>query len=119
MWAYRAATPALRTAMSRPFAYNSQVQLTFKQKMGNVAVATLCISFIGTVYGFSINKMKTAGDDVSEEIALHEATMKAVRESAPPPTEEKVRTTAISARFSLFRLRHVEYNAHLKTRTMT
>jgi hypothetical protein len=78
-------------------AYNSQIVLTTKQKLGNVAIATLCCSFIGSVYGYSIMKMKSAGDDVSEEIALHEATMKAVRESLPPPVEEVRRAARLGA----------------------
>ena len=85
MWAplKRATTPALRLRRT----YNSKVALTTKQQFSNVAIASVCCSFIGGVYYYSISKMKDAGDDVSEEIALHEATMRAVRESLPPVEE--------------------------------
>ncbi len=41
----------------------------------NGAVAVCCFTFIGAVYTYSVTKMKQSGDDISEEILLHEANL--------------------------------------------
>lgn len=50
--------------------------------MWNVAVGGTCVCFIGSVYSYSMYKMKQGGEEVADEIALHEANMAAAKAAA-------------------------------------
>jgi len=60
----------------------------------NGLIAAGCLGFIGSVYTYSVTKMRTAGDDISEEIALHEATVLAARRGPEPKKEAPPTATA-------------------------
>ena len=81
-------------AFGRGFASVAQQEMPTKIKVANVAVACVCVGFIGSVYGYSVLKMKQQGDDISEEIEQHEALMKAASKApsvaaAAPSTQTK------------------------------
>ena len=53
-----------------------------KTKMWNVAVGGTCMLFIGSVFSYSMYKMKQGGEEVADEIALHEANLAAAQAAA-------------------------------------
>ena len=57
-------------------------QVPTKTKMWNAAVGGTCLCFIGSVYSYSMYKMKQGGEEVADEIALHEANMAAAKAAA-------------------------------------
>jgi len=62
--------------------YSNVVQeVPQRTKLWNFAVAGVCCSFIGSVYYFSVTKLKKGSEDIAMEIELHEANLTAARKA--------------------------------------